>query len=125
MSDGPNPENLRRLFGMLPSYAAAVRDRRLGGKGKPFSVTQPPHRICTICGKGHEHKIKVEEVETFCLNCAECQGQLEQGYTALRSTDHRYAFVKHPELEAGKVVTISIAVMNKVKEKFDGQVKPA
>jgi len=110
---------------MLPSYAAAVRDQRLGGKGKPFSVTQPPHRICTICGKGHEHKIKVEEVETFCLNCGDCQAQLEQGFTALRSTDHRYAFVKHPELEAGVVVTVSIETMNKVKAKFDEQSKPA
>lgn len=121
MSDGPDSNMLRRLFGMLPSYAAAIRDRRVGGKGKPFSVTQPPQRICTICGKAHEHKVKVEDLETFSLNCGECQALLEQGYTALRSADHRYAFVRHPELEAGKVVTLSIAVMNQVKERFDAQ----
>jgi len=104
---------------MLPSYAAAIRDDRIGGKGKPFSLSAPPERICTVCGKANDHSVKVDGKWSFCMNCKECQSLLEEGYTALRSPDHRFAFVKHPSLEAGKVVTVSMDTMNQVKRKFE------
>ena len=104
---------------MLPSYARALQDHGIGGKGKVFNAAAPPARICVICGKANEHKIKIEEQETFCLHCADCQRELDAGYTALRSPDHRYAFVKHPELPAGKTLTISVDVMNQVKQRMD------
>lgn len=120
MSEGPNVENLRKLYGMLPSFAAGLRNGTLLGKGKPFNPARPVDRICTVCGVGHKHMLG----ETFSMNCASCTALLDEGYTAARSNDHRYAFIKGGELEPGTVITVSIETMNKIKERHDAQKQP-
>jgi len=125
MSDpeGPNVENLRKLYGMLPSFAAGLRNGTLLGKGKSFNPVKPVDRICTVCGAGHKHENEINGTKVFSMNCASCQALLEEGFTAVRSTDHRYAFVKGGDLEPGKVLTVTIETMNKIKARHDAQRK--
>lgn len=104
---------------MLPSLSSAIRGGSFGGKQKDVSTTKPSARICTICGKPHSHSNEIDGKEFFGMNCKECQDQLEAGYTALRSPDHRYAFVRGGQLEPGIVLTVSQVTMNLVKEKLN------
>lgn len=124
VQDDNGPKNLRHLFGMLPSLSSAIRGGSFGGTHKSVSTTKPAARICTICGKPHSHSNTIDGTEFFGMNCKECQDQLEAGYTALRSPDHRYAFVRGGELEPGIVLTVSQATMNIVKEKLDENKPP-
>ena len=119
MQDDNGPKNLRHLFGMLPSLSSAVRGGSFGGAANKVSTTKPAARICTICGRPHSHSNTIDGTSFFGMNCKECQDQLEAGYTALRSPDHRYAFVRGGQLEPGVVLTVSQATMNSVKEKLE------
>lgn len=115
----PNINTLQRIFGMLPSYAKALREKTLGKPRTSVSMAEPSARICTVCGVAHEHKVMVAEQSTFCMNCERCQKLLEEGYTAVRSQDNRFAFVRGKDLDPGTVITVTSETMDRVKEKFN------
>lgn len=46
---GPDPENLRKLAGMLPTMVAGLEEKRIGGRGTPVP-SKKPTKICIVCG---------------------------------------------------------------------------
>jgi hypothetical protein len=116
---GPNPESLRQLSGMLPSYAKGLVEKRIQ-KNRPAPVpTAAPTKYCEICmalfDRKFEHKGPVESDV-----CHKCQKLLDEGLTAFITAD-AYAFGKSDSLKdmAGKIVQIQDATMKMMRDLFD------
>jgi hypothetical protein len=115
-NDGPSPENLRHLRGMLPSFIDGMEQGKLTGRGRPATR---PKCACGICGHAFMGPWGAkEEIKT----CDHCQKLLDDGYTAI-VCGLQYAFIKSPRLPdmAGKVMNVKPHVMAKVMQQFEDQ----
>lgn len=126
MSDDtrPSTKTLRALAGMLPSMAKGIAEGKIGGKG--IKVDQVPRKVCNICGASFDFSSGPKEEAILTESCERCQVQLKDGYTAFISESEagkRFAFAKAESLSdmAGKIVSISPVVMEKLAEQFKAE----
>lgn len=115
---GPSNETLKHLAGMLPSYAKAVAEKKLGGKGRKEEA-RVPRKVCQVCGVGMDYGPQKTALPEVSL-CEYCKKELKDGYTAFVSGD-RYVIAKSARLAdmAGKVVKISPHVLEKLSKEFE------
>lgn len=111
--NGPSEETFRHLFKNLHVYKAQAVEAKKKAVLEQGKVRQPP---CVICGKwfgSREQRLIIATVAPK-KYCPSCQKNLDDGFTALVSTDNRFAFVKFEEADeeqrkavAGKVMTVT------------------
>lgn len=118
MNTGPNPENLRRLAGMLPSMVQGMATGRIGGKGKP--ALRFPRWSCPACcatwGKPYTPEPPANRPCRACGNC------LKAGGVIMVCLDGRFVRVKPKKGKggsinpryAGRVLSIPVEAMNRI-----------
>lgn len=122
---GPSEHTLKHLASMLPSYAAAVAQKKIGGKGRK-EPPRVPRKLCPICGHGFDHGPMTAPLPEA-IPCEVCQGDLDDGYTAFVSGD-RYIIAKSEHLAdmAGKIIQLSPPVFEQLAKEYEAEwkVKP-
>lgn len=119
---GPDMGNLRTAFGMLPSLAKGIVEKKTVGKGtkvKPLIAPLKPTKVCECCSLLFQFQ-RDYEGEIQSAVCAKCQKSLDQGFTCFVSAD-RYAFGKSTFLHdmEGKLVQITEKTMDQLKKRFE------
>lgn len=107
----PNADNhLRRLMGDLPGMVKSMQKGRNGrSQEKGFK------RFCPICCLMYDRaKLWSTDGPTE-KHCKGCQKNLDDGYTALVTMSHRWAFVKHPQMQPGTVIKVKDETMDKIE----------
>jgi len=117
---GPSDETLKHLHGMLPSYAKAVAEKRIGGKGRK-EAPLVPRKVCPICGTGMDHGPMTKALPEA-VNCPTCQNHLNAGYTAFICGD-RYIIAKSARLAdmAGKMITLGLPVFERLAKEYEAE----
>lgn len=104
---------------MLPSMVRGLKEKRIGGKGRPEQVTRF-RKICRVCAKLFDKAATdpMRPLETG--TCEGCSAMLDQGYIGLRSTDG-YAFIKSASLAdmAGQVIQIQPANFEQIRAQYN------
>jgi|ERR1043166_194533 hypothetical protein len=115
---GPDPDTLRKLAGMMPSFIAGMEQKRARGKGVKV-VARKARRICSICARLFDYAETTEEITMGTGHCELCAAKLKEGYAALVCAD-RFAFVKSERLKdlAGTVEQVSPEVMAEVEKHY-------
>jgi len=115
---GPSNETLKHLAGMLPSYAKAVAEKKLGGKGRK-EAPRVPRSVCPICGTGFDFGPAVHNLPKP-DKCKSCEKDLAAGYTAF-ICDDRFIIAKSARLAdmAGKIIQLSPPVFERLAKEYE------
>lgn len=118
---GPSPETLRHLHGMLPSFVKGMKEKRAVGKGKPVGVMKA-RKVCPVCSKLYDKIWTSADIILESKNCERCQEFFDDGCIALVCGD-KFAFVKSPRFATipQKIVHLSPQNMEKVQKEFDAK----
>lgn len=109
-NDGPSPETIQHLAGMMPSMIQGIRQKTIGGKG----VKLLPTSVCPICGKAHNYASFTQRPALpIEAQCDSCKALLETN-TCLKAEDGRYAFLSTPVLKVGVVVAVTDEQMDRI-----------
>jgi hypothetical protein len=119
-NNGPNPDNLRRAFGMMRREVRRIEQttRRNRKAGLMFG----PRQFCAVCGKTFDNATVDPNAILTKSICSACKQMLAAGYTACIVSEE-YAFIMSDFLKqqglAGKIVPMSEPAFKKIREKFD------
>lgn len=122
---GPNPETLKALAGMMPSFAQGVVEGKLKGKGvKVGPPPQYPTKICVICATTFDFITGGGERVLLKGHCPRCQKFLDEGNTAFVHGDE-FMFAKSESLKdmAGKVVRVKPETFAALKKQYEQEWK--
>jgi hypothetical protein len=121
---GPSQETLKHLHAFMPSFAQAVAEKKIGGKGRK-EPPRVPRNVCPVCGTGSDYGPMTKPLPDA-VTCKDCQRDLDQGFTAFICGD-RYCIAKHPMLPdmAGKIVPLSLPIFTRITEKHTAKTKAA